>query len=115
MTGVEAISNGVPAFRKPEWRNARKTLVLMGTGLGVMFLGLSALAAEMEIRPFETGTPTVISQIGKAVFGGRPAGDALLRVAGRHDADPDHGGQHGPRTSRGWRASRRATASCPGS
>jgi hypothetical protein len=77
VTGVEAISNGVPAFRKPEWRNARKTLVLMGTGLGVMFLGLSALAAEMEIRPFETGTPTVISQIGEAVFGGGPVGDAL--------------------------------------
>jgi Amino acid permease len=77
VTGVEAISNGVPAFRKPEWRNARKTLVLMGTGLGVMFLGLSALAAEMEIRPFETGTPTVISQIGESVFGGGPVGDAL--------------------------------------
>jgi amino acid transporter len=77
VTGVEAISNGVPAFRKPEWRNARSTLVLMGTGLGVMFLGLSALAAEMEIRPFETGTPTVISQIGQAVFGGGPMGDTL--------------------------------------
>ncbi|MGH9193331.1 MAG: APC family permease, partial [Acidimicrobiales bacterium] len=77
VTGVEAISNGVPAFRKPEWRNARRTLVLMGTGLGVMFLGLSGLAAEMEIRPFETGTPTVISQIGEAVFGGGPVGDAL--------------------------------------
>jgi Amino acid permease len=77
VTGVEAISNGVPAFRKPAWRNARKTLVLMGTGLGIMFLGLSALAAKMEIRPFEVGTPTVISQIGEAVFGGGPVGDAL--------------------------------------
>jgi amino acid transporter len=77
VTGVEAISNGVPAFRKPEWRNARRTLVMMGTGLGVMFLGLSALAAEMHIRPFEEGTPTVISQIGEAVFGGGAIGDAL--------------------------------------
>jgi hypothetical protein len=77
VTGVEAISNGVPAFRKPEWRNARKTLVLMGTGLGVMFLGLSALAAKMEVRPFETGTPTVISQIGKGVFGAGGGGDLL--------------------------------------
>jgi amino acid transporter len=77
VTGVEAISNGVPAFRKPEWRNARQTLVLMGTGLGVMFLGLSALAAKMEIRPYEVGTPTVISQIGQAVFGGGLGGDAL--------------------------------------
>jgi amino acid transporter len=77
VTGVEAISNGVPAFRKPEWRNARQTLVLMGTGLGVMFLGLSALAAEMHVRPFEEGTPTVISQIGEGVFGGGAVGEML--------------------------------------
>jgi amino acid transporter len=77
VTGVEAISNGVPAFRKPAWRSARQTLVIMGTGLGIMFLGLSALAAKMEIRPFEAGTPTVISQIGKAVFGGGVTGDLL--------------------------------------
>jgi amino acid transporter len=77
VTGVEAISNGVPAFRKPEWRNARQTLVIMGTGLGVMFLGLSALAAEIHVRPFEGGTPTVISQIGEAVFGGGVVGDTL--------------------------------------
>jgi amino acid transporter len=77
VTGVEAISNGVPAFRKPEWRNARQTLVIMGVGLGVMFLGLSALAAEIHVRPFESGTPTVISQVGKAVFGGGAVGDLL--------------------------------------
>jgi len=77
VTGVEAISNGVPAFKKPEWRNARQTLVIMGTGLGVMFLGLSALAAEMHVLPYESGTPTVISQIGEAVFGGGAIGDVL--------------------------------------
>ncbi|MGH8883037.1 MAG: APC family permease, partial [Stackebrandtia sp.] len=77
VTGVEAISNGVPAFRKPAWRNARQTLVMMGTGLGIMFLGLSALAAEIHVRPFESGSPTVISQIGEAVFGGGPIGDVL--------------------------------------
>jgi amino acid transporter len=77
VTGVEAISNGVPAFQEPQWRNARQTLVIMGTGLGVMFLGLSALAAEMHVRPFEEGTPTVISQIGEGVFGGGAAGDTL--------------------------------------
>jgi amino acid transporter len=77
VTGVEAISNGVPAFRKPQWRNARQTLVVMGCGLGVMFLGLSALAAEIHVRPFESGSPTVISQIGKAVFGGGAGGDLL--------------------------------------
>ena len=78
VTGVEAISNGVPAFRKPAWRNARQTLVVMGTGLGVMFLGLSALAAEMHVRPYEVGTPTVISQIGEGVFGGGVIGDVLF-------------------------------------
>ena len=45
VTGVEAISNGVPAFKEPAWKNARQTLVVMGIGLGIMFLGLSALAA----------------------------------------------------------------------
>ena len=43
VTGVEAISNGVPAFKKPEWKNARTTLVIMGSLLGVMFLGLSIM------------------------------------------------------------------------
>ncbi len=77
VTGVEAISNGVPAFRPPEWRNARQTLVIMGTALGVMFLGLSMLSAAIEVAPFEGGTPTVISQVGRAVFGGGAMGDAL--------------------------------------
>ena len=46
VTGVEAISNGVPAFREPAWKNARSTLVIMGSLLGVMFLGLSMLAVK---------------------------------------------------------------------
>jgi amino acid transporter len=78
VTGVEAISNGVPAFREPAWRNARQTLVVMGIGLGVMFLGLSALAAETEIGPALTGTPTVIAQVGEAVYGGGALGDVLF-------------------------------------
>jgi amino acid transporter len=78
VTGVEAISNGVPAFRQPAWRNARQTLVIMGTGLGVMFLGLSMLAATIEVAPFEGGTPTVLAQVGKAVFDGGMLGDVLF-------------------------------------
>ncbi len=70
VTGVEAISNGVPAFRQPAWRNARQTLVIMGSLLGVMFLGLSVLAAHMHVAPFAEGTPTVIAQIGDLVYGG---------------------------------------------
>src|SRR5207302_8006650 len=57
VTGVEAISNGVPAFRPPEWRNARETLVIMGSSLGLMFLGLSVLAAHMHVAPYREGTP----------------------------------------------------------
>ena len=77
VTGVEAISNGVTAFRKPEWKNARHTLVIMGCLLGTMFLGLSILAAHMKVAPFEEGTPTVISQIGELVFGQSAAGQGL--------------------------------------
>jgi amino acid transporter len=77
VTGVEAISNGVPAFRKPEWRNARQTLVVMGSMLGVMFLGLSILASHVHVRVFEEGTPTVISQIGDHVYGSGALGRVL--------------------------------------
>jgi len=77
VTGVEAISNGVPAFREPAWRNARQTLVLMGAGLAVMFLGLSLIASKIKVLPFEDGTPTVLAQIGEAVYGGGALGGAL--------------------------------------
>jgi amino acid transporter len=78
VTGVEAISNGVPAFREPAWRNARQTLVIMGTGLGIMFLGLSALAAHTHVGPDPSGTPTVIAQVGEAVFGSGGLGKVLF-------------------------------------
>lgn len=77
VTGVEAISNGVTAFRQPEWRNARITLVIMGTTLGTMFVGLSMLATRIHPLPYVEGSPTVISQIGDAVFGRSPAGRLL--------------------------------------
>ncbi len=78
VTGVEAISNGVPAFREPSWRNARTTLVWMGSLLGVMFLGLSVLAAAIHAAPFQRGTPTVISQVGRVVYGSGPTGRLLF-------------------------------------
>ena len=77
VTGVEAISNGVTAFKKPEWKNARVTLFIMGGVLGTLFFGLSALATKIHPVPYEEGTPTVISQIGKAIFGGGPLFFAL--------------------------------------
>lgn len=76
VTGVEAISNGVPAFRPPEWRNARTTLMWMGTLLGAMFLGLSYLAVQLQVVPSEK--TTVISEVGRAVFGGGAPGTVLL-------------------------------------
>ncbi len=76
VTGVEAISNGVPAFKPPEWRNARTTLMWMGSLLGVMFLGLSYLAMKLQVAPTET--KTVISEVGRAVFGSGAAGTALF-------------------------------------
>jgi amino acid transporter len=78
VTGVEAISNGVTAFRKPEWLNARKTLMIMGAVLGVLFLGLSVLSTKTHPIPYKSGTPTVISQVGKGVFGGGSVGTGLF-------------------------------------
>jgi hypothetical protein len=78
MTGTEAISNGVSIFRQPQARNARTTLVLMSTILGAMFLGVSVLAALTHAVPFVSGTPTVVSEIGKLVYGSSPAGQVLF-------------------------------------
>ena len=76
VTGVEAISNGVPAFKPPAWLNARTTLMWMGSLLGVMFLGLSYLAVQLQVVPTET--KTVISNVGRAVFGSGSLGTALF-------------------------------------
>jgi len=78
VTGVEAISNGVPAFKEPSWRNARTTLVWMGSLLGAMFLGLSILAGAMHVAPFKRGTPTVIAEVGRHVYGTSPLGHLLF-------------------------------------
>ena len=67
LTGVEAISNGVPAFRRPEAKNAATTLVWMGVLLGTMFFGISLLAHRLE--PYPSHERTVIAQLGLQVFG----------------------------------------------
>ena len=85
LTGVEAISNGVPAFRKPKSRNAATTLAMMGLLAVTMFCGIIALAAATDVRMAENpakdlihdGAPLgadyvqdpVISQVAEAVFG----------------------------------------------
>ena len=67
LTGTEAISNGVPAFKPPESHNAATTLTVMAVLLGVIFVAVSVLAAAYGILPSDT--ETVISQVGRAVFG----------------------------------------------
>ncbi len=80
MTGVEAISNGVPAFKPPEWKNARTTLMAMGATLGTMFLGISFLAKHLQIVPDLNNKTTVLAEIGRAVFGGGVFGHVLFYV-----------------------------------
>ncbi|HEY2846827.1 MAG TPA: APC family permease, partial [Pyrinomonadaceae bacterium] len=68
LTGVEAISNGVQAFKKPESKNAATTLLAMAVLLGIMFLGTSTLAYLFGVHPHEE--ETVISQFARYIFGG---------------------------------------------
>jgi amino acid transporter len=75
LTGLEAISNGVSSFRRPEAKNARETLVVMSTTLGCLVLGVTLLARWTHAVPFEAGSPTVVSQEVKAVFGTSPIGN----------------------------------------
>jgi amino acid transporter len=70
LTGVEAISNGVPAFRRPESKNAAITMTVMASILGTLFLGVSVLATRLH--PYPSAEETVISQMGRAVYGGGP-------------------------------------------
>ncbi len=67
LTGVEAITNGVPAFRAPESRNAATTLVVMAAILGASFFGISLLADHLQ--PLPSHDETVLSQLGRMVFG----------------------------------------------
>ncbi|MDQ4142693.1 MAG: APC family permease, partial [Actinomycetota bacterium] len=78
VTGVEAISNGVPAFRPPEWRNARTTLLWMGSLLGAMFLTTSVVASRLHLVPDPAEKVTILAQIGRAVFGSSGVGHVVL-------------------------------------
>ena len=69
LTGVEAISNGITAFKEPRSRNAGVTLVWMSLILGSLFLGISYLAKEIGVIPSES--ETVISQLARTIFDGR--------------------------------------------
>jgi amino acid transporter len=70
MTGVEAISNGIPIFRKPETRNAALTLTWMALILGSLFLGITLLAMTYAVQAAPSGDPTVMAKIALHVFSG---------------------------------------------
>ena len=70
MTGIEAISDGVPAFKKPEQRNARITLSWMAVILATLFLGITFLAVSYHVEADETGSQTVIAQLASQIFTG---------------------------------------------
>ncbi len=92
LTGVEAISNGVPAFQKPKSRNAATTLLLLGSIAIVLLMGIIILAQKIGIvyahSPAEQliGAPagyhqkTLIAQIAETVFGGFPIGFYFIAV-----------------------------------
>ncbi|MCU0475832.1 MAG: APC family permease [Anaerolineae bacterium] len=69
LTGIEAISNGIPAFKTPESKNAGQTLIIMVAMLSTMFIGITFLANHYPIEVHAHGGPTVLSQINAEVFG----------------------------------------------
>ncbi len=72
LTGVEAISNGIMAFKEPRSRNAAQTLMVMSGLLGVMFIGITVLANHVQVVAGEGMQETVISQIARTLYGTSP-------------------------------------------
>ena len=69
LTGVEAIANGVPAFKPPESRNAANTMIAMAVLLGVIFVGISVVALAYAVVPSVGGYPSVVSLVAGGVYG----------------------------------------------
>ena len=78
LTGIEAVSDAVGAFRPPEGRNARQVLITEGIILGTLVAGISWLAHTTHATPRATGYPTVLAQEATKVFGHSFAGQALF-------------------------------------
>ncbi|MFN2451006.1 MAG: APC family permease [Candidatus Dormibacteria bacterium] len=85
LTGVEAISDGVPAFKPPEWRNARATLTVMASILGAMFVGITLAAHSLHLHPWDSKDTrhyeSVIAQLAAHAYGGGTALYVLTAVA----------------------------------
>jgi len=79
LTGVEAISDGIQAFKEPRSKNAAATLTVMASILAFMFFGITILANRVQAVPSET--PTVISQIAQVIFDGGPLYIAAIASA----------------------------------
>jgi amino acid transporter len=81
LTGVEAIADGVQAFRRPQSKNAASTLAIMGGMAITMFLGITLMTQMLHIRTNEeiAASTSVLAQIGRTVFGGG-LGFVLLQV-----------------------------------
>jgi amino acid transporter len=77
LTGVEAISNTVNLFRKPEGHNARLVLTIMASILGLLLAGVAWLAFVTHATPYAAGYPSMLSEIGRAVFGNGLIGNVL--------------------------------------
>jgi amino acid transporter len=69
LTGTEAIATGVPAFKKPESKNAATTLMVMAGILAVLFIGITFLATRFGIYPIEDPKQTVVAQVARTVYG----------------------------------------------
>jgi hypothetical protein len=78
LTGVEAISNTVNLFRKPEGPNARLVLTVMATILGLLLAGVGWLSYATRSVPYSAGYPSMLSEIGRAVFGHSLIGNVLF-------------------------------------
>lgn len=75
LTGVEAIANGVPAFKPPEARNAANTMTIMAVLLAILFIGLTVFAVAFGLRPTGEGGPSIVALAAMTAFG---AGSALF-------------------------------------
>jgi amino acid transporter len=78
LTGIEAVSDAVGAFRPPEGRNARQVLMAEGAILGILVAGISWLAHATHVTPYKSGYPTVLAQEAQLVFGHTFVGQALF-------------------------------------
>jgi len=69
LTGVEAIANGVPAFKPPEAKNAANTMTAMAVLLGILFIGLTVVAVAYGLRPTNPGGASIVALAAQATFG----------------------------------------------